>query len=203
MPGTPKEILAHKLFYGRLHLNGFISTLFARAKCGFWNVKVGKKVKFYGLPFIYKFPGSDITIGDGVRVRSSFGSNLIGLNHRSIFSTHSAAARISIGNNSGFSGVSIGAIDRIEIGDNVLVGANTLITDFDWHPVNTVTRHSGTGKGSPVRIENNVFIGYGTTILKGVSIGENSVIGANSVVAIDIPANSLAGGNPCKVIKTL
>jgi maltose O-acetyltransferase len=48
-----------------------------------------------------------------------------------------------------------------------------------------------------------VFIGYSATILKGVSIGKNSVIGANSVVTKDIPANVIAAGNPCKIIKTI
>ena len=50
-------------------------------------------------------------------------------------------------------------------------------------------------------IEDNVWIGVNTTILKGVTIGENSIIGANSLVVKDIPPNVIAGGNPCKVLK--
>jgi acetyltransferase-like isoleucine patch superfamily enzyme len=57
--------------------------------------------------------------------------------------------------------------------------------------------------GRAIIIEDNVFIGYATSILKGVTIGQNSVIGANSVVTSNIPANCIAAGNPCKVIKTL
>ncbi len=52
----------------------------------------------------------------------------------------------------------------------------------------------------PITIENNVFIGYNCLILKGVTIGENSVIGANSVVSNSIPKNSIAIGNPCKLV---
>ena len=55
----------------------------------------------------------------------------------------------------------------------------------------------------PVRIEDNCWIGAGTVITPGVTIGENSVIGAGSVVTKDIPANSIAVGNPCKVVRTI
>jgi len=85
----------------------------------------------------------------------------------------------------------------------VLCGANTLITDFDWHGIEPNKRRSYSGDSKEVIIGNNVFIGYGSLVLKGVTIGDNSVIGANSVVTKDIPANVIAGGNPCKVIKAL
>jgi acetyltransferase-like isoleucine patch superfamily enzyme len=102
---------------------------------------------------------------------------------------------ITIGDNSGFSGVSIGAATEIRIGNNVLCGANSVITDFDWH----LDRRNS--RPAPVIINDNVWIGLNTTILKGVTIGENSMIGANSLVVKDIPPNVIAGGNPCKVLK--
>ncbi len=85
-----------------------------------------------------------------------------------------------------------------------MVGANVLITDTDWHPLDPYKRHkSEFTKTKPVKIGNNVFIGVNSIILKGTEIGDNSVIGAGSVVAGIIPPNVIAAGNPCKVIKTL
>lgn len=186
-----------------LKLKALCSTLCARLLMLLSGIKVGKKSKFWGLPFFLKYPKSEIIIGDGFRNRNFLVSNLIGINHKSIIATHAANAKIIIGNGCGMSGVVIGAKESIIIGDEVLVGANVLITDFDWHSLNPLARNSGEIKSAPIYIGNNVFIGYGCTILKGVTIGNNSVIGANSVVSINIPPNCIAGGNPCKVIKNL
>ena len=110
--------------------------------------------------------------------------------------THSAQVRIGAG--SGFSGVVIGCFKEIEIGKNVICGANSLITDSDWHP-----KDPRSGEPQPVRIGHNVWIGEGAKILKGVRIGENSIIGAGSIVTKSIPENVVAAGNPCRVLKEL
>jgi acetyltransferase-like isoleucine patch superfamily enzyme len=89
------------------------------------------------------------------------------------------------------------------MGNKVMVGANVLITDFDWHAIDPATRHTGEPKSKPIVIGNNVFLGYSAIVLKGVTIGDNSVIGANSVVTSNIPADVIAAGNPCKVISSL
>ena len=130
-------------------------------------------------------------------------SNFIGLNRRTIIATHSKNAEIIIGDNCGFSALVIGAKESIKIGNDVMAGANVLITDFDWHAINPEERRHGIPESKPIVISDNVFIGYSSTILKGVSIGKNSVIGANSVVTKNIPANVIAAGNPCRVIKTI
>jgi maltose O-acetyltransferase len=57
------------------------------------------------------------------------------------------------------------------------------------------------GSAKPILIEENVWLGYGAIVLKGVTIGKNSIIGAGSVVTTNIPANCIAAGNPCRVIK--
>ena len=98
----------------------------------------------------------------------------------------------------GFSGTVIGAFLNVKLGKNVRCGANTLITDSDWH-----TDDYRTGENKEVIIDDNVWLGYGVKVLKGVHIGKNSLIGANSVVTRDIPANVIAAGNPCKVIKSI
>jgi len=131
-------------------------------------------------------------------------SNLIGIKQRTTFSTHSRDALIKIGDHCGMSGVVIGAKESITIGNHAMIGANVLITDFDWHAIDATARNRGeSSKSRPVRISDNVFIGTASIILKGVSIGENSVIGANSVVTSNIPANVIAAGNPCKIVSKL
>jgi len=92
----------------------------------------------------------------------------------------------------------IGAFKYIKIGNNVRCGANTLITDSNWH-----TDDVRSGPPKEVIIEDNIWIGVNAVILKGVTIGKNTVIGVNSLVSKIIPANVVAGGNPCKVIKEL
>ena len=166
-------------------------------------VKSGKGILFSGKTFFFRAPNSKIEIGNEVVFRSDSSSNLIGINHRCMISTLERDAYISIGDKTGFSGVSIGAANRIVIGKNVLVGANTMITDNNWHNLDPENRDLSDQKKGSIEIKDNVFIGYGCIILKNVTIGENSVIGSGSVVIQDIPANVIAAGNPCKVIKPL
>ncbi|CAN5331513.1 DapH/DapD/GlmU-related protein [soil metagenome] len=166
-------------------------------------IKIGKGFRFWGMAIMVRHPESVIQIGNNAAFRSDTTSNLIGVNRRCIVATHEKKAQLYIGNNCGFSGTVIGVKEKITIGDNVLCGANTLITDFDWHGLAPDQRLSYGGDSREVIIGNNVFIGYSSIVLKGVTIGENSVIGAGSVVTKSIPSNVIAGGNPCKVLKNL
>lgn len=90
----------------------------------------------------------------------------------------------------------------ITIGDNCFIGPMTGIYTVN-HPLDPERRNAGYVYGRPVTLEKNVWLGGGCTILSGVTIGENSVIGAGSVVTKDIPANVIAAGNPARVIRTL
>ncbi|MFT3682727.1 MAG: acyltransferase [Ferruginibacter sp.] len=108
------------------------------------------------------------------------------------------AASIAISDNCGFSGTVISCFKHISIGRNVKCGANTLITDGDWHQ-----NDPRAGQPADIIIGDNVWLGVNVIVLKGVIIGENTVIGAGSVVVKDIPANCIAAGNPCRVIKLL
>lgn len=101
--------------------------------------------------------------------------------------------------------------NRIVIGDNALIAPNVQIYTA-FHPTNAADRFGPSqSDGSfafcktqtaPVTIGNNVWIGGGAILLPGVQIGDNVVIGAGSVVTKDIPANTVACGNPCRVIRT-
>ena len=91
---------------------------------------------------------------------------------------------------------------KVEIGDNVFIAPNCCITTAG-HPINIDERNRGIEYAYPIKMGNNVWIGAGANILPGVTIGDNVTIGAGSVVNKSIPANSIAVGNPCKVIKTI
>lgn len=179
-------------------MTGTWSTQIARLKAGLWGVKLGKRCTFRGKTVFRNLPGSTIIIGPDCQFNSSHSSNLIGVYTPCMISTISRSAKISIGPGCGFSGSVIAAAKSISLGRNVRCGANTLITDSDWH-----AGDARTGADAPVTIGDNVWLGYGVKVLKGVTIGENSLIGACSVVTKDIPANVVAAGNPCKVIKSI
>ncbi len=102
----------------------------------------------------------------------------------------------------------IGAINKIEIHDNVLIGSNVLITDHQHGNLNSGSMNTSYieaplySKGSVI-IEENVWIGENACIMPGARIGKNSVIGANSVVTKDVPQNSVIAGIPGKIIRSL
>jgi len=98
-------------------------------------------------------------------------------------------------------GVRIDSASRITIGDNCMLAAGSYLTDADWHDIYDRTRT--VGNTAPITLADNVWVGDGAIICKGVSIGANSVIGAGSVVTQDIPANVIAAGNPARVVKPL
>lgn len=87
----------------------------------------------------------------------------------------------------------------------MLIGFNCEILDSDFHDLSPIPdkRKNGKAKMGKVVIENNVFIGSNCSILKGVTIGENSVIANSSVVVRSIPPNVIAEGNPCRIVKNL
>ncbi|MFJ3044732.1 sugar O-acetyltransferase [Herbaspirillum chlorophenolicum] len=88
----------------------------------------------------------------------------------------------------------------VDIGDDVLIGPNVSIIT-SGHPLEPSQRHAAV-VAKPIRIERNVWIGAGATIIGGVTVGENSVIGAAAVVTRDVPPNTLVGGNPARVIRS-
>lgn len=175
-----------------------IWTIFNYVSAKWWKIQIGNNCSFRGKTYFRLLPDSSINIGSNCTFLSSRQSNLIGIYSPCIFSTIKTNAKIEIGNDCGFSGTVIGCALSIKLGNNVKCGANTLITDSDWH-----SNDSRTKTDKMIIIEDNVWLGYGVKVLKGVHIGKNTLVGAGSIVTKDIPANVIAAGNPCKVIRSI
>ncbi len=163
-----------------------------------YGIKLGENVKFLGNPSFNIRGNGKLVINNNCRFRSRPRSNALGINHPCIITVLGDDISVTIGENCGFSGVSITAEIGVEIGNNLLCGANVTIADTDFH-----VKDSRSGDPQKVVIKDNVWIGMNTVVLKGVTIGENTLIGANSIVTKDIPENVIATGSPCKVIKQM
>ena len=176
--------------------------------CVWWalrGVEVGGGWRCYGLPIIQRHRQSEIRIGRGMNLRSTTRSNPLGPNHPVIISTRRAGARLTIGADFGMTGGSLVCDERISIGDRVWVGANTVIADTDFHPLDPQRRLVAPldAKTAPISIADDVFIGMNALILKGVSIGAGAVVGAGSVLRRDVPARAIVAGNPAVVLGEL
>lgn len=148
-------------------------------------------------PWHVKIFGAPIELGDYVNVVAS-SDKMVRL---AIWSEQPNKGRIQIGNYCLICpGVRIGSAHEIVVGDNCMIASNAYVTDSDWHDI---YNRIATGKTAPVHIENNVWIGDSAIVCKGVTIGENSIVGAGAVVVDNIPANCVAAGNPARIVKQL
>lgn len=168
-----------------------------------YKLRYYKKVKFKGYTIVFKFKGSEINIGKGTVINSGFTSNLLGLFQKTIIISRYGGI-INIGENVGISGSTIYAMSKISIGNNTMIGANCKIIDNDFHPLNAnkrILNNPGDIRKREISIGNNCFIGMNTIILKGSIIGDNSIVGAGSVVTGKYKPNSILCGNPAEIIK--
>ena len=164
-------------------------------------------VQLFGLPIIQRIHGSSIIIEKGSILVSSSNMNVAGINHPVILSTLAEGAVIHIKEGCGISGSSICAAYRIELGEDSYLGANSCVYDTDFHPLAAVARKNQKSilcaDSGPVTVGKNVWIGANALVLKSVQVGDRAVIGAGAIVTKDIPADSIAAGNPAKVIRSI
>ncbi len=154
-------------------------------------------------PFIVKpwhieIFGSPVSIGDNI--------TLLGCSDKktrlTVWSEKTSIQGISIGDHVLISpGVRISAANSIVIGESSMLASNAYITDSDWHGI--YDRSLPPREATRVVLEKNVWVGDSAIVCKGVTIGENSIIGAGAVVTSDIPANVIAAGNPARVVRDL
>ena len=167
------------------------------------NIKYGNNFTVNGALFL-KGKGS-IEIGENVLINSNYFYNPIG---GQTFTSIVVAkkAKLQIGNNVGLSNCAIFCSKEIIIEDFVLIGGDCKIYDTDFHSIYAADRKRIPEIGiktAPVIIRSGAFLGASSTILKGVTIGENAVIAAKSLVSKNVPANEIWGGNPIKFIKKI
>jgi len=166
--------------------------------------QLGKKIIWLGIPILVISPESTIEIGDGCLMCSRSSQTALGVNHSIILRTLRPGAKLIIGNGVRMSGTIICAAKYIRVGDRCVFGANVTIVDTDFHSLDPVIRSSADDANlsshNSIEIGDDVFIGSGSTLLKGVHIGKGAIVGAASVVTKSIPEYSIFAGNPARLI---
>lgn len=163
--------------------------------------------------------GPDVKIHAAANIKCDEKSSIIIRGHNDLLCVLTAqeGGIIEIGEFTTIRGYSvIGAVKSVKIGNHVIISNNVHIYDNNNHPTNLETRIKmcesgfyshlwswGKSESAEVVIEDNVWIGERSTILKGVTIGRGSVVGCDSVVTKSVPPYSVAAGNPAKVVKQL
>jgi acetyltransferase-like isoleucine patch superfamily enzyme len=164
-------------------------------------------VRYYGCPEVTLARNSNIEIGARVVLCSDTRFTALGVSRPVILRTLREHAKIEIGKDTGISGAVICAAVGVTIGSECLLGADVMIFDTDFHPVNPHQRRYSQDPSriaaAPVVIGDNVFIGARSIVAKGARIGANTVIGSGSVVVGEIPANCIAAGTPARVVRML
>ncbi len=201
----------HKMLYPVFMLLKAVSIRLCRlpAAASNYYTLVVNKVQYKTYPHIFgkikiKNKGT-LVLGENVKFNCATTFNYVGLYKRCSLAVQKNAT-ITIGDGSGFSGVSLYAKKSITIGSYVNCGGNVSIWDTDFHPLDHAERriHKVSAIVSkPIVIEDDVFIGANATVLKGVTIGAKSIIGAGSVVTKDVPAGEIWAGNPAIFIRKI
>lgn len=205
-----KSALRNPLFVVDLLLERLLAAVSGvgfRVECLLRGIPVGRKPDVFGRCILRKSPRSTIVIGNNVQIISSSWRSSTANCHRSKLRTYYPSAAIIIGDHSGMTGGAIIARSKtIRIGNRCMLAPNVTIMDSDFHVAWPPERRFDTWEtdiDKDVTLEDNVWVGMNVIILKGVTIGRNSIIAAGSVVVRDIPPNCVAGGNPARVLKTL
>jgi acetyltransferase-like isoleucine patch superfamily enzyme len=176
-------------------------SLLGRLWMRFKGAGLGQSVQVIGFPSIKKHSSARIVLADSVSVVSSRWANRLSPGCPSSLVADRPEAILEIRKGAGISNTVVWASKEIIIGEGTMIGSGSMIVDHDFHEIPLGS--DNVDEPMPIHIGKMVFIGARSIILKGVTIGDGTVIGAGSVVVKDIPAGVLAGGNPCKVIKKL
>ena len=195
-----------------LQIAGRFRHLFRQLPSSLWllelkirGVQMSSPVRLFGHPICSRYPGSSIFLGRHVTLDSSVRANPLGGSSPCVLRTMTPTARLRLGDRVGLSSCTIVAGNSIEIGEDTILGAGSMVLDNDFHipghGFSWLTEYSKYSK--PVKIGRGCFIGSRSIVLKGVTLGDRVVIGAGSVVTKDVPAYSIAAGNPARIVGTI
>jgi acetyltransferase-like isoleucine patch superfamily enzyme len=184
-----------------------ICTYITLLKFWLFKISIGKDFISNGIPIVDICKGGKMSVGISFRLNNGMKHNIIGRQQKCIFIV-GEDSNLVIGNNVAISGTAIICHNEIVIRDNVRIGGNTVIYDTDFHDINykkriMIPENTSNVLSKRVEIMDNVFVGAHVTILKGVTIGSNSVIGAGSVISKNIPENQMWAGNPAIFLKEI
>ena len=168
-------------------------------------ITIKKGLDVNGILKVHITSRGKVNIGKNLSINSGLNYNIIGRQQKNILWVE---GELEIGDNVGMSSTAIICNYKIVIGNNVMIGGNTIIYDSDFHSLDASIRNDKTldrsnAKKKMVTIGNNVFIGAHSSILKGVTIGNYAIVGACSVVTKSIPDNEIWAGNPAQFIKNI
>jgi acetyltransferase-like isoleucine patch superfamily enzyme len=188
-------------------------TLITRFRLICYGAKVGKRLSVRGWIHLHISPKAHVVIGNDVMLKSGFADNPTACSSRTGICCY-RGAKLVIGDDTGLFGTTIVCSESVTIGSKTLIAGGTHIYDTNFHSLDPAirievnadqvhTKFELDQHSSPVSIGNQCWIGSRCIILRGVTIGDQAVIGAGSVVTKDVPPRQVWAGNPAKLIKEL
>ncbi len=170
-----------------------------------YGVKFGKGLSVRGWINLHISPRAKVVIGNNVMLKSGFADNPTACSSKTCLWCY-RGSNLVIGDNTGLFGTTIICSESITIGNKTLIAGGTHIYDSNFHSMDPKVRTEGDDgqvETSPVNIGNQCWIGSRCIILKGVTIGDQAVIGAGSVVTKDVPPRQVWAGNPARFVKEI
>ncbi len=184
----------------RARLKPLVVAIVSRCWVAWFRVRLGKRVQF-GRNFqtngrlVIRGPGR-VVFGDDIRAWCHAEKN--------VFLTYTPDSCIEVGSGTRLNGAGVMAYTTIRIGPRCILGS-TIVFDSDYHPIDPARRHDATAPVAtrPITLGPNVWLAGQTAVLKGTTIGENSVVAFRAVVSGDVPPNVVVAGNPARVVREL
>jgi len=204
---TQKTRLVQLIIRKRAGLAWRLDSSFMRTYARLMGIPLGRGVRFAGRAILSQERPGSLRIGDRVVIVSRSWATALGVSRPVILRCLTQQAFIEIGDDCGLSGTVICAAKSVSVGKRCLLGADVTIFDTDFHPHEYENRRYAAPDweqiSAPVTIEDDVFIGTGAVIQKGVTIGRGSIVAAHSIVTRSVPPMSVVGGNPAKLLRRL
>lgn len=191
------------LFWALTLIKWRLGAIAAKLTLRIHGVSYGKGLMVVSTPLIICRRDAQITLGSRVKISNGLVENPAGATHKTVLAATRPGAVLQVGDDVGISGAIIYCQNRIEIGDRALIGAGATIYDTDFHPIAPTLRHDCSPahvKTAPTIICRNAWVGTRAIILKGVTVGEDAIIGAGAVVTKNIPPGAIAAGVPAKIV---